>query len=104
MIPAQAVEAAARKLYSLEDCTEPKLLAYFFDIAREALEAAAPHMQPDRKSLAEVLANHQIKTGNRGMTPRCTCGWLGQVFGNDFREDFIVHQSDMLTVALRPTK
>lgn len=68
---------------------------------RAALEAAAPYMQPDRKSLADVLANHQIKTGNRGMTQRCTCGWLGQVFGNDFREDFIVHQADMLDVELR---
>lgn len=97
VIPDEAVHAALDALpYQAAEYVD-------MDYMRAALEAAAPYMMADRKVMAGVLAAHQIKTGGRGMSPRCSCGWLGQVFGNDFREDFITHQADMLDVQQKAT-
>lgn len=55
--------------------------------------------EPDSKTMAEVLAEHQVSKGNRGMTKRCTCGWWGQPLGNNFEQDMLNHQADALAVA-----
>ena len=105
MIPDEAVEAAARVLCGVtsdmwkDQPTRIKDKYRWEAIA--ALEAAAPHLMASRQSLAEVLAAHQLHSGERGMNRRCKCGWLVQVFGNDIEKDFITHQADMLTVVQR---
>jgi len=55
--------------------------------------------EPAPKTMADVLAEHQVSKGNRGMTKRCTCGWWGQPLGNNFDQDMLKHQTDALAVA-----
>ena len=45
--------------------------------------------------MAEVLAEHQQKTGIRDMRSHCWCGWAGEMTGRAFIE----HQAAALTAA-----